>query len=96
MLAGMLSQVGPGPMVDKTGLTSAYDFELIWDESSNPSLFTAMQQQLGRKLEPQEVPLFLFDSAQFRTKIDELTHLSFVYPKNRVPSPSKLTKDGVF
>ena len=65
-LAALLSQIGPGPMVDKTGLTGAYDFDLMWDESSGPSLFTALQEQLGLKLEPQKVPVsfFLFDSAQ--------------------------------
>lgn len=65
-LAALLSQIGPGPMIDKTGLTGAYDFDLMWDESSGPSLFTALQEQLGLKLEPQKVPVsfFLFDSAQ--------------------------------
>jgi uncharacterized protein (TIGR03435 family) len=65
-LAALLSQIWPGPMVDKTGLTGTYDFELMWDESSGPSLFTALQEQLGLKLEPQKVPVpfFVFDSAQ--------------------------------
>ena len=65
-LAALLSAIGPGPMVDKTGLTGAYDFDLMWDESSGPSLFTALQEQLGLKLEPQKVPIsfFMFDSAQ--------------------------------
>jgi uncharacterized protein (TIGR03435 family) len=27
-LAALLSQIGPGPMVDKTGLTGVYDFDL--------------------------------------------------------------------
>jgi uncharacterized protein (TIGR03435 family) len=65
-LAALLSQIGPGPISDNTGLTGAYDFELMWDESSGPSLFTALQEQLGLKLEPQKVPVsfFVFDSAQ--------------------------------
>ncbi len=65
-LAALLSQIGPGPMVDKTGSTGVYDFELMWDESSGPSLFTALQEQLGLKLEAQKVPVsfFMFDSAQ--------------------------------
>lgn len=65
-LAALLSQIRPGPMIDKTGLTGAYDFDLTWHESSGPSLFTALQEQLGLKLEPQKVPVsfFLFDSAQ--------------------------------
>jgi uncharacterized protein (TIGR03435 family) len=49
------------PVVDKTGLTGRYDFVLKWtvddtraptDGSAAPSLFTAMQDQLGLKLEP--------------------------------------------
>jgi uncharacterized protein (TIGR03435 family) len=65
-LAAMLSQLGPGPMVDKTGLTGTYDFELMWDESSGPSLSTALQEQLGLELEAQKVPVpfFMFASAQ--------------------------------
>jgi uncharacterized protein (TIGR03435 family) len=66
MLARLLSQIEPDPMVDKTGLTGAYDFDLMWDESSGPSLSTALQEQFGLKLESQKVPVsfFLFDSAQ--------------------------------
>jgi uncharacterized protein (TIGR03435 family) len=65
-LAALLSQIGPGPMADKTGLTGEYDFDLTWDESSGPSLFTALQEQLGLKLEPRKVPVmfFVFDSAE--------------------------------
>lgn len=60
------------PVVDKTGLTGKYDFDLEWapDESQFngeiPSasgnapaapLFTAIQQQLGLKLEPTKGPV---------------------------------------
>jgi uncharacterized protein (TIGR03435 family) len=49
------------PMVDQTGLTGHYDFQLKWtfdetkattDGSAAPSLFTAIQEQMGLKLEP--------------------------------------------
>ncbi|HEY4379781.1 MAG TPA: TIGR03435 family protein [Acidobacteriaceae bacterium] len=49
------------PVVDRTGLTQRYDFLLKWtqdethvpmDGSAPPGLFTAIQEQLGLKLEP--------------------------------------------
>jgi len=47
------------PVVDQTGLTGHYDFELLWtpdtlrstDPDPPPALFTAVQEQLGLKLE---------------------------------------------
>ena len=60
MLANLLSQVGLGPVIDKTGLADVYDFKLNWDETNGPSLLTAVQEQLGLKLEPQKVPVSLF------------------------------------
>jgi bla regulator protein BlaR1 len=53
-------------VVDKTGLTGQYDFNLHWsqaatntdasNDATGPSLFTAIQEQLGLKLVPQEGP----------------------------------------
>jgi uncharacterized protein (TIGR03435 family) len=54
------------PAVDQTGLTGRYDFLLKWtaDESRSPTdgtappgLFTAIQQQIGLKLEPVKAPV---------------------------------------
>ncbi len=55
-----------GPVIDKTGLTGEYDFTLTWDDDKGPTLQTAVQEQLGLKLEPQKVTvdLFVIDSAQ--------------------------------
>jgi uncharacterized protein (TIGR03435 family) len=50
--------------VDQTGLTGKYDFFLKWtpdgaqigDPNAPPGLFTAIQEQLGLKLEPTKAP----------------------------------------
>jgi uncharacterized protein (TIGR03435 family) len=53
------------PAVDQTGLAGRYDFQLKWtvdeskvpaDGSTPPGLFTAIQEQLGLKLEPVKAP----------------------------------------
>ena len=78
-LAGNLSGVAGRMVVDKTGLTGAYDFEMTFTPDPAPgdglntpqtlseggSLFTALQEQLGLKLEAQRGPVefFVIDSA---------------------------------
>jgi len=45
-------------VLDKTGLTGKYDFSLQWTpENSQASLFAAIQEQLGPKLESQTRPV---------------------------------------
>ena len=58
-LVKMLSQQELGlPVIDKTGLTGKYDFTLKWTPNGKEdSIFTAIQEQLGLKLEPQEGPV---------------------------------------
>ena len=69
-LATILTQMGKGPALDRTGLTGEYDFKLCWNETDGPSLFSALQEQLGLKFEPQKVPVsfFIVDSAQKPTE----------------------------
>jgi uncharacterized protein (TIGR03435 family) len=58
-LAASLSFFAGRFVVDKTGLTGGYDMELKWspDDSDGPSLFTALQEQLGLKLVPERGPV---------------------------------------
>jgi len=64
-LAQMISFVRQQPVVDRTGMDGFFDFTLNWDEDQGP-IQTAVQEQLGLKLEPAKVPveLFVINSAQ--------------------------------
>jgi bla regulator protein BlaR1 len=81
MLATVLSNMVGRPVIDKTGLTGKYDFELQWTpdpgqtlvpgalspgpdappppDPNGPTLFTAVQEQLGLRLESQKGPVDL-------------------------------------
>lgn len=56
-LSGTVGRV----IFDKTGLTGEYDIDLTWapddKPDGGPSIFTALQDQLGLKLEPAKAPL---------------------------------------
>jgi uncharacterized protein (TIGR03435 family) len=67
-LAALLASAVNRPVLDKTGLTGEYDFTLESpdinmgrtepvDEITGPSIFTAIQEQLGLKLEPSRGPV---------------------------------------
>ena len=64
-LATLLSRFERQTVVDKTGLKGYFEFKLDWtpddgiksDDSGGPSLFSAVQEQLGLKLESQKGPL---------------------------------------
>ena len=61
-LADLLTRFGPRQIIDATGLTGAYDFEVSWDDTAGPSLFSALQEQLGLR------SYFVIDSAQRPTE----------------------------
>jgi uncharacterized protein (TIGR03435 family) len=69
-LTADLGAIVDKPIIDKTGLAGAYDIDLQWDpvgmyagrpsdasstaDPSGPSIFTALEEQLGLKLIPQK------------------------------------------
>ncbi len=71
MLAASLASITGRPVVDKTGLTGKYDYELEWTpepdtlrpDSPEPgpaggiAIFTALQEKLGLKLESAKGPV---------------------------------------
>jgi len=63
-------EIAGRPVIDKTGLAGGYDFTLRWtpddpnpgaapadSNSQGPSLFTALEEQLGLKLVPEKQPV---------------------------------------
>lgn len=61
-LAAMIAKPAGRPVVDQTGIEGNFDITLDCapegaTDSSLPSIFTALQEQLGLKLIPQKVPV---------------------------------------
>lgn len=59
-LVGQLSGIVRRSVIDKTGLQGTYDVHLRWgtdSDSSGPSIFDALETQLGLKLEPGRGPV---------------------------------------
>jgi uncharacterized protein (TIGR03435 family) len=63
--AGFIARNLGEPVVDKTGMQGVYDFELRWNtddqnatglDADVPSIFTALQETLGLRLQSQKVP----------------------------------------
>lgn len=73
-LATYLSDALERPVIDQTGLAGFYDIELIWTPDDSvaaaadlgPSIFTAIQEQLGLRLDASRTPaeVLVIDSAQ--------------------------------
>ena len=72
MLAEALTIVLDRPVIDATGLRGKYDFDLAWmpepdqfdghgagvpRDPNAPSIFTAVQEQLGLRLDSRKVPV---------------------------------------
>ncbi len=64
LAAHLSGQVGAADLerqvIDKTNLTGEYDFILKWTADpkfDGPSIFTAIQEQLGLKLQPDKAPV---------------------------------------
>lgn len=61
-LAGMLASPARRPVIDETGMKGSYDITLKFApledaDSTLPSLFTALKEQLGLQLKPASVPV---------------------------------------
>jgi uncharacterized protein (TIGR03435 family) len=78
-LLGPLQAMTGRPIIDRTGLTGAFDFDLQWTSGpvapapgaplppdDGPSIFVALQEQLGLRLEPGGAPfeVIVVDSIQ--------------------------------
>ncbi len=79
-LAMLLSRMTRMPVLDKTGLTGFYQFDLRYadevskmplEDQGGPSIFTAVQEQLGLKLESKKGPVdvLVIDHAE-RTPVE--------------------------
>lgn len=60
-LAGLLSRPVGKPVVDETGIAGTYKIQLSFaplnaQDSDLPSIYSAVQEQLGLRLEPKKVP----------------------------------------
>lgn len=76
-LVEALATVLDRPLLDKTGITGNYDFTLDWSPNpsaalQNVSLFAALEQQLGLKIEEHESPVevLVIDRAEKPSQIE--------------------------
>jgi bla regulator protein BlaR1 len=73
---GHQAELGGRTVVDETGLHGSYDCQMYWSpdgsDGPGPSLFTAIQQQMGLKLEPKKAPveILTIDAIEKPTSVD--------------------------
>jgi len=69
-LARNFAPIAGRAVTNRTGLAGIFDLEFTWNDTEGPSLFTAVQEQLGLKLEAQRGPVdvLVIDSAQRPTE----------------------------
>ena len=69
-LARNLAPMAQRLVEDKTGVPGIFDLEFTWNDTDGPSLFTALQEQLGLRLDSQRGPVdvLVIDSAQRPTE----------------------------
>ena len=67
LFASSLSEISGRPVTDETGFAGNYNFTFKWNaeftETDAPSLFTALEEQLGLRLDPIKgsVPILVID-----------------------------------
>ena len=71
ILAGMLAQLLDRTVRDDTGISGDFDVKLVWiagptADMDGPSIFSALQEQLGLKLNAQKGPveMIIIDGAK--------------------------------
>lgn len=69
-LARILVPIVERTVVNRTSLSGAFDIDLMWNDTDGPSIFTAMQEQLGLKLDSTRGPVdvLVIDSAKRPTE----------------------------
>ena len=73
--AGLLSMNVKAPVVDKTGIAGKYNIFLFSAETGDEtggSIFSALQEQLGLKLESQKISfeIYVIDHAEKPSEVD--------------------------